>query len=254
MAIINDSVTTATFDDIDRLETTDPVLGGSDTSASNKQALALARRTKYLLNRVNGTVQKAVWTTTVITATNASAYTVPANVVSALLSGKAPGGGGAYSATSAVPGGGEGASIQDYPVTLTPGAVMAATIGAVGTGGTVGTPNGGTGGNCVFAGVTLGGGVGAVANINGPGGAGGTVTLGGIVYSGAPGQAPPNLIIAGSGGGQGGGLGTAGVGTAGVSGGGGAGGGGTGSPWDGGNGGPGYFVLKVLTLVPVYTA
>lgn len=252
MTAINDSVTTATFDNVDRLETTDPVLGGTDSSTSNKQALALARRTKYLLNRVNGTVQQAVWTTTVITATNASAYTVPANVVSALLTGKGTGGGGAYG--SAVPGGGEGASVQDYPVTLTPGAVMAATIGAVGTHGTSGTPNGGDGGNCVFAGITLGGGKGAVSNSNGPGGAGGTVTLDGVTYRGAPGAGAPNLISAGNGGGFGGGVGTAGAGQDGVSGGGGSGGGGTSGPYNGGDGGPGYFVLKVLTMTPVYTA
>ncbi len=253
MAVLPDGGAAATFDDQVRLEKTERVLGGADTSPANRHGLVCARRTRYLLNRMNGTVQQAVWTTIVITATDPAAFTVPANVVSALLTGKAPGGGGAYSATSSVPGGGEGASIQDYPVTLVPGAVMAATIGAVGVGGTVGTPNGTDGGNCTFAGITLGGGRGAVANINGPGGMGGTVTLNGIVYSGAPGQAPPNLIIGGSGGGQGGGLGTAGIGAAGVNGGGGAGGGGTGSPWNGGNGGPGYFVLKVLTLQPIYT-
>lgn len=49
-SIVETSVYTA---DIYRIETTDPVLGGTDSAISNKQAAALANRTKYLKDRLD---------------------------------------------------------------------------------------------------------------------------------------------------------------------------------------------------------
>lgn len=287
MTAINDGGAGATFDDVVRLEVSERVLGGADGSPANRHGLALARRSRYILNRLNGTIQQAVWTTTVITATNAAAYTVPATgVIAALLTGQAPGGGGGCSVATLAgpmytpipgPGGGQGARFVDHPIVLVPGAVMAATIGAPGAGAVhdpayTGTPsatvitgrNGTDGGDITFAGITLHGGKGA-DGVHQRGGQGGTVTVDGIALRGAPGESTAGggggqYSTGGSGGGPGGGRGGASIAgdttaaEAGLDGGGGGGGGWANTYLDAAGGGPGYFILKVLTLQPLYTA
>jgi hypothetical protein len=126
---------------------------------------------------------------TVITATGAYTFTVPANVfyISAKAWGAGGGGGGAAAGTpgGAASGGGSGAYAADT-FAVTPGQTITGSIGSGGNQGTSGA-NGGAGGNTtfVYGGVTrtAGGGVGgfaAVAGVQQNSVSGGTITNGDI--------------------------------------------------------------------------
>jgi len=119
--------------------------------------------------------------------TSSGSFTVPAGVTTIYASGCAGGSGGGGSNTTSSSnsggggGGGYGQSIQKVPYTVTPGQVIAITIGAGGSGGAIGTAGGAGGSTIVGSLVTLAGGGGGQ-----PGGAAGSTSAGGIGGSGYP--------------------------------------------------------------------
>lgn len=170
-------------------------------------------------------------------------FTVPANVYwikARLWSGG--GGGGAGSSGGGAGGAGAGGYAEKI-IAVTPGQVIAATIGA---GGAI---NGNNGGSSSFSGMSITGGGGGVNNATGGGGAGGVATGGTINMIGGSGSTGSNSTATaggsggcspGGGGGNGGGaLGVAGAGSVP----GGAGGGG-GALSNGGAGAGGMLIVE----------
>lgn len=96
------------------------------------------------------------------TFTTNGSFTVPDGVTTIYVSGSAGGGGGGggYSSSNSGQGGGAGQSIMKQPYQVSPGDVIAITIGSTGSAGGVGAA-GGQGGNTV---------IGALATLNGGGG------------------------------------------------------------------------------------
>lgn len=106
------------------------------------------------------------------TFTTNGSFTVPDGVTTIYVSGSAGGGGGGggYSSSNSGQGGGAGQSIMKQPYQVSPGDVIAITIGSTGSAGGVGAA-GGQGGNTV---------IGALATLNGGGGGNpGTASEGG---------------------------------------------------------------------------
>lgn len=205
--------------------------------------------------------------------TASGSFTVPAGVTTVYLSGCGGGGGGgggagfSSSASSYYAGGGGGGgggfSVVRYPVSVTPGQVIAVTIGAAGTAGASGAAGasggaGGTGGATNFGSLaTLGGGSagaggtggsataagGQGANIGGSWGSDGQSTFGGTGGSGGGGA-----FGAGGGAGRGGlGAGISAVNGSGFGTGGGGGGGCYSNSGIGGSGSagmPGYLIVE----------
>jgi hypothetical protein len=119
--------------------------------------------------------------------TSSGSFTVPVGVTTIYASGCAGGSGGGGSNTTSSNnsggggGGGYGQSIQKVPYTVTPGQVIAITIGAGGAGGAIGTAGGAGGSTIVGSLITLAG-----AGGGQPGGAAGATSSGGIGGSGYP--------------------------------------------------------------------
>ncbi|WP_207237077.1 glycine-rich domain-containing protein [Pseudomonas sp. GW460-12-10-14-LB1] len=133
-------------------------------------------------------------------------FTVPAGITSVLVTLCGGGGGGAayYDTTSAGGGGGGGAAGINIPISVTPGQVLAVTVGSAGTGGQAAAANGLAGAaSSLGALVSAAGGGGGVAA--GDGGSGGAAS-GSIVVAGSYGQAynpsGPSQEQGGSGGGS----------------------------------------------------
>lgn len=147
--------------------------------------------------------------------TTSGSFTVPAGVTTIIVSGCGGGGGGGGSQTSinttvAGSGGGGGAGfVIRQPITVTPGQVLAVTIGTGGVGGAAGGGTGGVGGTTSAGSIVnlLGGGGGSVgqslansASGGSPGNLSGTITggwggdsqsiEGGGAYGGMGGQSP----------------------------------------------------------------
>jgi len=181
--------------------------------------------------------------------TSSSNFTVPANVtyVEVTMIGGGGGGRGAAAANAnSGHGGGSGEQVVRWPLPVTPGAVMAVTIGAGGAGSADASTAGTTGGTTSFGGFSVVGGVGA---LTGAGGTGGGVNGGEVAatpdFWGLPGYAESPCHFGGSAGGNGTSGGNAGR-DGGGSGGfttGGAGGAATGSDAGGGGGGASPYGL-----------
>ena len=182
-------------------------------------------------------------------------FTVPAGVTTVFLTGcGGGGGGGAYvNTTTGASGGGGAAACLKRAVAVTPGQVVAVTIGAFGNGSQVQNTAGTAGGTSSFGALLSlgGGGAGAPATA---GGGGGTISGGtGVGIVGQAGeQYNPILTTTAKGGvgggsmfgqgGQGGGQGTSNV-SGGNASGYGAGGGG-GATGGGGYGSPGFLIVE----------
>lgn len=170
-------------------------------------------------------------------------FTVPAGIYKILVKAWGGGGGGAGSALNHCGGGGGSGSYSESYLNVTPGQVIACTIGAGGSGGT-GANNGTAGGSTSFgAYVTCGGGLFGYAN--GTAGQGGPVGVGLYALPGLAGQGG-NLISSSStgtsGGGYGAGYGLNNTGSSGVANTGSGGAGGT-NGTDGGAGGSGVIYV-----------
>lgn len=102
-------------------------------------------------------------------------FTVPDGVTKIYVTGAGGGGGGGggYSTSYAGEGGGGGAYALRQPYTVTPGQVLAITIGAGGTPGVIGGAGGAGGSTSVGALLTMAGGAGGSPGTSGNGGAGG---------------------------------------------------------------------------------
>ena len=152
--------------------------------------------------------------------TSTSSFTVPSGVyrLRYRIWGGGGGGGGLGSAGNGAAGGGGSAGFSEGVALVTPGQVIACTIGAAGGGGGIGG-GGGTGGTTTFGTIAsaTGGGGGAVSSPSGGGGG-----------SGGVGSLGQNNLSGGSGGSGGVGAGAGGSGAAAPGGGGGSAGGGTG--------------------------
>lgn len=140
--------------------------------------------------------------------TSSGNFTVPANIywIEEEAFG-AGGGGGSVSGSGKNGGGGGGGGWARKWLAVTPGQVIAATIGAGGAGVSSGGGGpGGTGGATTFGGLTANGGAGGGTDSGsgGTGGAGGTASGGFINRTGRGGQGAPSggslLIISGAGG------------------------------------------------------
>jgi len=136
--------------------------------------------------------------------TSSGSFTVPAGVTTIYASGCAGGSGGGGTFTTSANnsggggGGGYGQSIQRAAYTVTPGQVIAITIGAGGAGGAIGTAGSAGGSTIIGSLITLAGGGGGQ-----PGGAAGATSNGGIGGSGYPygGYGTDSSSAAGTGGG-----------------------------------------------------
>lgn len=136
--------------------------------------------------------------------TSSGSFTVPAGVTTIYASGCAGGSGGGGTFTTSANnsggggGGGYGQSIQRDAYTVTPGQVIAITIGAGGAGGAIGTAGSAGGSTIIGSLITLAGGGGGQ-----PGGAAGATSNGGIGGSGYPygGYGTDSSSSAGTGGG-----------------------------------------------------
>lgn len=262
------------------VSTTDPVLGGS-TGQANYSAKDLTDRTKWLKDKLAAVAVASTWTEEQFTADDT--WVVPAGVTQILVKAKGAGGGGSGAWTTAGGalhpggGGGEGAEVDWVPLTVTPGWTLTIDVGAGGAGGTgISTSDtyaasvlgsdgaatkvkhntdvlvscgGGKGG-----GIASGNGDGPGADVmagQGLGGLGGSATVDGITYRGAPGgdsDITPGKL-AGNGGGQGGGQGGATLNSASRSASAGVCGGGGGGGIAGGNGaagGDGYVRIAYI--------
>lgn len=192
-----------------QLETTDPVQGGA-AGIANQQAKDLASRTVWLKDHLAAVAIDQTWTT--VTVTGTTTWTCPAGVTKVLILeqvGAGGGGAGGYTdgaQTASGGGGGEGARVEGLWLTVVPTTVYTLTIGAAGAAGASVSHTfsvtgqdaatfGGDGGDTSFGAllVTPGGqGAGDSANtwnkdyVTIPG-TGGSVTVGGVVFKGAPG-------------------------------------------------------------------
>jgi hypothetical protein len=175
-----------------------------------------------------------------VTFTTSGSWTVPAGVTTITVEAWGGGGGGGRDNTTGTDagasGGGGGAYARKNTYAVTPGSVIAYTVGGAGTGDTTGTAAT-AGGTTSFPTTSpvcsAGGGGGAVSGAAGTVGAAGTATVGDVLTSGAPGSIGVDNGANGSGGaggagangGAGGSGGTDAAGTAGTAPGGGGGGG-----------------------------
>lgn len=180
-------------------------------------------------------------------------FTVPSNVYFLDVEVSAGGGGGGgVGLINTTAGGGGGGGYGRKIIAVTPGQVIACTIGAAGAAGGVGG-SGGTGGASSFgAFISTAGGVGGAPNPVGAGGAGGTSTGGDINITGGGGGSGVGTLNGGSGGGSGrgfGGNGAAGLGDSGRGvGGGGAGRGGS-TTGAGSAGSAGQIIVHYWSIV-----
>ncbi|MFT0892740.1 hypothetical protein [Pseudochelatococcus sp. G4_1912] len=178
-------------------------------------------------------------------------FTVPSGVssIDVQLWG-AGGGGGGVGTVGQSAGGGGGGGYCRARLAVTPGQVIAATVGAGG----YSNPGGGgaNGGNTTFGALVANGGGGGGSNPVGSGGAGGSATGGGINISGGYGGSGSGNIVGGAHGGNGGGTAFGGAGGAvttytggpGQSPGGGGAGGGGGNTNAGGSGAQGMIIIR----------
>lgn len=190
--------------------------------------------------------------------TSSGIFTVPAGVtkIKARVWGGGGGGSGSANSNNGYAGaGGGGSGYSEGPITVTPGQVITATVGAAGTGGAA-TTAGTTGGSSAFDVINVNGGGGglyqntggSLIQTNGGSGSGGTLNLtGGVGYfpipfgSGSATMGGPGGAAAMGGPGGGWSIGTASVGQFPGGGGGGAGGNGGAT---GGNGGGGLIIVE----------
>ncbi|MCB5944110.1 glycine-rich domain-containing protein [Acidocella sp. KAb 2-4] len=140
--------------------------------------------------------------------TQSGNFVVPNGVSTVKVTVIGGGGSGGYHSTMPSGGGGAGGRAKGIVTGLTPGQVIAVTVGAGGAAPT-GPQNGNTGGTSSFGGYMsasggVGGNGGTAANFSNAGGAGGTASGGQLNMTGSDGS---DAIVAGSHGGDGGGPG-----------------------------------------------
>lgn len=132
--------------------------------------------------------------------TGSGNWTVPAGVYWIRVRQWAAGGAGGAAAGGVAGGGGGGGGYCEYPVAVTPGALLPYSVGA---GGVAGSGAGGNGGDTTFNGVTVHGGAGGAAGSGsgGAGGSGGSASSGsGRINNGGGGQTGDGGTAGGSGG------------------------------------------------------
>lgn len=195
-------------------------------------------------------LQNYAWHHKIDLVTASGDYTVPTDVyfLDVELWGGGGGGGGTATAGSSGPGGGGGGGYSRKIVAVTPGQVIACTVGAGGSGG-LGGGYGGNAGTTSFGAMhSATGGLGGAPNGVGGGGAAGTGTGGDLNSSGAPGGGGHASGYSGSGGGAPfggpGGNGASGAAAGGAVPGGGGPGRGTSSVGNGGAGANGLIIIR----------
>lgn len=195
-----------------RIETADPVLGG-ESGPANAGAKNLANRTHWLRNQLAGLSASGSWVEVVKTSTGP--WTAPAGVTKVIILemvGAGAGGSGAYYEINSGytgGGGGEGARIENVVLTVVPTTEYTLTVGAAGAAGTTHGDGDAFAADGVVAGTfgTDGGDTSFGALLTAPGGkaagdpnntfgadyvcapgVGGTVTFGGVTFTGESGD------------------------------------------------------------------